>query len=68
VKVWLVAAKLIWHVLHWRGGDTVYLYLHGLSDAAGDEQDRENWLLTDIYWTDNRDAFVVLGAEPEAES
>jgi hypothetical protein len=68
VKVWQLTGRLIWHVLRWRGGDDVYLRLHGLSDAAEDEQARENWLLNDMSWTDNLDAYVVLGAEPEVES
>lgn len=57
------------HVAHGRGDDTVYLSLDcdALPDLVRNLLRRHNWAAVCVDWTDDRDAFVVVQANPEAD-
>lgn len=63
MKVWQLAGQLLWHLLHGRGGDDIYLRLDG--DPEELQQDYKNWTLGGIGWTDTDDRFVLLTGTPE---
>lgn len=65
MKAWRLALALVWHCLHWRGGDTIYIDARGLSGPARAELDRVSLAVTELSWVGDDDRFAVLVAEPE---
>jgi len=74
VKVHELYTLLETHIGFGRGEDDVYVYFADWDDIGGHEGpvaplfESHNWAVTDMSWTDDRDAFVTLSIAPEPES
>jgi hypothetical protein len=62
LRVWWEFTKLI---LRGGAGYDVYVRVGDLSDDAQEEFDCENWRPYYLDWTDSRDHFAVLSAQPD---
>jgi len=60
-RMWWELTKLLFRGI---GGYNVYFRVNDLSDEAQEDYDSENWGPVDLHWTDDRDHFVVVNAEP----
>lgn len=69
MRVWRLAARLVWRTLRGRGADMVYVRLDGLSEPANDEQGRAAWVLHEVFGTRRgpRPGFVVMSGRPASE-